>query len=225
MGVESAPLTLQIGLRVRGSRDGVLRDGDTVVIGDRIQVFAQTTQDAHLYLAYCTANWKLAVFPDSGSIFAAAGATTVAPGRQATLVLDDHLGSEVLYVIVSRTVLSSADPRLAAAIKASQPGERAAACGPRFRAVVASKDANTTMRPARSGDGALVRRSAAPRRKARGGVLRDVTSADDDERPLVTIERGMYVNQNGVADVTTHADANGIAILSYRFRHVAALRP
>jgi hypothetical protein len=35
----------------------------------------------------------------------------------------------------------------------------------------------------------------------------------------------MYVSQNGVAAVTASADAYGIAVLRYRFQHVAAPRP
>ena len=35
----------------------------------------------------------------------------------------------------------------------------------------------------------------------------------------------MYVGQNGPAEVTANADVNGIAILRYRFKHLAAARP
>ena len=201
--VESGPFTLQIGLRVRGSTEGPLRDGSTVASGDRIQVFARTTEDAHLYLAYCTANRELTVFPEYGSIFAPAGETTVAPGKEAVLLLDDHLGSEALYVILSRTDLASAAPRLAAAIKHSQLGNPAASCGAGFQ---------TAMTVRSTPKAALARRS------------RGLRQPDDSEPPLVTIERGMYVNQNGLAEVTTRTDANGIAILHYRFKHVAAPR-
>ncbi len=264
MGVESAPLTTQIELRVRGSKDGSLSDGDMVVNGDRIQILAQTTEDAHLYLVYCTGNRELTVFPTYGSIPTLAGAITVAPGKEASLILDDHLGSEVLYVIISRTDLASADPRLAAALRSSQVDEPAAACGRRFQTVVTtsataeppatrveptpeSTDSNTRMRPSRSDDGSLTTRSALtsgphkpkqPTSRAIAGAKgsnsdagapvepfqRGMVSAEDDERPLVTIERGMHASQNGLAEVTVNADANGIAVLRYRFNHVAAPR-
>jgi hypothetical protein len=61
--------------------------------------------------------------------------------------------------------------------------------------------------------------------QAGGGGIAAARDEGDDERPLVTIERGMYVGRLGLAEVTTHADANGIAILRYRFKHVAAPRP
>jgi Domain of unknown function (DUF4384) len=235
MTAVSAPLTLQIGLRIRGSKDGPLADGDTVMKGDRIQVLAQTTEDAHLYLAYCTANRELTVFPTQGSILAPAGATTVAPGKEAYLMLDDHAGVEVLYVILSRTDLAGADPRLAEAIKVAQPGEPAADCGPRFEAMVTSssaaespsehagparaKDPGTKSSPARSGDGS---RRSSQGSKGRRSVHRGMTRAGEANRQLATIERGIYVSQDGLAEVTAHADGNGIAILRYRFQHVVA---
>jgi hypothetical protein len=248
MFIDSAPLTLQIGLRVSGSTDGPLSDGDTVMSKDRIQVLARTTEDAHLYLAYCSENRKLAVFPTHGGIFTPAGETTVAPGERAALVVDDHQGSEALYVILSRAELASADPRLAEAIGVARPGEPAADCGPRFEAAVAtsspaessaaharpaaeSTDSSTRSWPGTAGDGSPARRPAAMRDSARGATRRppqgrrDKPPSNDDEPPLVTIERGMYVGQNGLAEVTTSADADGIAILRYRFKHVAAPRP
>ena len=42
---------------------------------------------------------------------------------------------------------------------------------------------------------------------------------------FVTIERGMYVGQNDLVEVAADTDANGIAILRYRFKHVAAPPP
>jgi uncharacterized protein DUF4384 len=268
MTVESAPFVLQIGVRIHGSKEGPLSDGDTIMTDDRIQVFTQTTEDAHLYLAYCAEDRKLAVFPSHGSISTPAGTTTVAPGKDASLVVDDRLGSETLYVIMSRADLVTTDPRLADAIHAAQSGGAAADCGPRFqRAVTAgslagasgahpgpapeSTGSSAGPRPSTADDASLPKRSAvktsrvseADRRppqdprdrrhridKAGAGVpgdppLRHVSSADDDEPPVVTIERGMYVGQNGLAEVTTKADANGIVILRYRFNHIAVPRP
>lgn len=268
MAVESAPFTLQIGLRIHGSKEGPLSDGDTVMTGDRIQVFAQTTEDAHMYLVFCAEVRKLAVFPSHGSISTPAGTTTVAPGKDASLVVDDQLGSETLYVILSRADLVSTDPRLADALHAAQSGEAAVDCGSRFQPAVTtgslaeasgahpepapeSTGSSTRPRPGTSDDESLAKRSAAMRSPVRradrrppqeprdrprwigspgtGGPgdpsLRHTSSADDDEPPVVMIERGMYVGQNAPAEVTTNADANGIAILRYRFNHVAVPRP
>ena len=236
--------------------------------GDRIQVFAQTTEDAHMYLAFCAEDRNLTVFPPHGSIFTPAGTTTVAPGKDASLVVDDHLGSETVYVILSRADLVSTDPRLADAIHAAQSGGAAADCGPRFQLAVTtdalvdasgahpepapkSTDSSTRPRPGTSDDDSLAKRPAAMRSPVRGAgqrppqdprdeprpignagaggrgdpSLRHTSSADGDEPPVVTVERGMYVGRNGLAEVTTSADANGIAILRYRFNHVAVPRP
>lgn len=268
VAVESAPFTLQIGLRIHGSKEGALSDGDEVMNGDRIQVFAQTAEDAHMYLAFCTVDRNIVIFPPHGSISTPAGTTTVAPGKDASLVVDDHLGSETLYVILSRAVLVSTDPRLADALHAAQSGKAAADCAPRFQRAVTTgspaeapeahpgpaperTDSSTRPRPGTSDEDSLAKRSVAMRPLVRGagrrppqdprdrpprigdagaGVpgdppLRHVNSADDDERPLVTIERGVSVGQDGLAEVTTQADANGIAILRYRFNHIAAPRP
>lgn len=238
MAVESVPFTLQIGLRIHGSKEGPLSDADTVMAGDHIQVLAQTTEDAHMYLAFCAEDRNLVVFPSHGSISTPAGTATVAPGKDASLVVDDHLGSETLYVILSRADLASTDSRLADAIHAAQSGEAAADCGPGFQLAVATGSLaetsgahpepalESTRRRPPQGPGDRPR----PIGHASAGVpgdppLRHASNADDDERPLVTIERGMYVGQNGPAEVTTHADANGIAILRYRFHHVTGPRP
>jgi hypothetical protein len=192
-----------------------------------------------MYLAFCAEDRNLVVFPSHGSISAPAGMTTVAPGKDASLVVDGRLGSETLYVILSRADLVTTDPRLADAIHTAQPGEAAADCGPRFQlAVTAGSPAEAAEAHAgpapESGAGRRPPqdRRGGPRRIDHAGAgvpgdssLRHVSSADDDERPLVTIERGMYVGQNGLMEVTISADANGIAILRYRFDHVAVPRP
>jgi hypothetical protein len=208
-----------------------------------------------MYLAFCAEDRHLVVFPSHGSISTPAGTTTVAPDKDASLVVDDHLGSETLYVILSRADLVSTDPRLADAIHAAQSGEAAADCGPGFqRAVTAgslAEDSGAHPEPSTSDDDSLAKGSAAKQHRVRGPdrkppqdlrdrprrigspragapgdpSLRHTSSADDDEQPVVTIERGVYVGQNGSAEVTTSADANGIAILRYRFKHVAAARP
>jgi tetratricopeptide (TPR) repeat protein len=108
------------------------------------------------------------------------------------------------------------------------PAESSAA---HARPAAESTDSSTRSWPGTAGDGSPARRPAAMRDSARGATRRppqgrrDKPPSNDDEPPLVTIERGMYVGQNGLAEVTTSADADGIAILRYRFKHVAAPRP
>ncbi len=128
MRIESAPFELQIKLQLRGHRNGPLVDGDSIVNADRIQVTVRPSEDVYLYVGYCTADGKLAMFPAHGSLRARAGQDTIAPGKKTDLVVDGSPGTAALYVVLSRAEISSAHPRLAAAIGASRP-PGAAACG------------------------------------------------------------------------------------------------
>jgi len=130
---QAAPLVLQLSLHVQGSRNGVLRDGDTVASRDRIQVSVLTSEDAYLYLAYCSKDRKLDVFPVQGSIRTRAGKRAFAPDRAAAIVLDDNRGPEALYVIVSRSEIASTGQRFIKAAAASGPNEVATDCGTRAR--------------------------------------------------------------------------------------------
>lgn len=247
MKAEIAPLALQLALHLRGSKDGPLGNGDTVVNGDRIKVSVQTSEDAHLYLAYCTSDRVLAVYPNYGSVRTRAGEVTTPP---ADLVLDTNTGPEALYVILSRSELSSADPKLAYALHASQQWDANIDCGggDLFTGATAGSTAAPGAKPgSRPGAGAThgpapARRPGEPPALANGpagGALASRAEAgapvarpggsmavvpDDAPPPLVTIERGMYMSQSGAAEVSVRADANGIAVLRYRFQHVAPPR-
>lgn len=243
MEIATVPLTLKIGLQLSGSREGPLRDGDTVVDGDHIQISIQTSEDAYLYLAYCNANRQLDVYPEYGGLRTRAGEGASPPA----LTLDTNAGPEALYVILSRGELASADPRLAKAIRAAQPGGVAADCG----ALTAAGPGPEAKQGGAADAPRAVELAAAPRkappepakeaagRRGLGLAGKDGDGKDGGDtiaaarpqrrivvapgpRPVVTIERGMYVGQNGVAEITAKADVNGVAILRYRFQHVAA---
>lgn len=110
-------------LLVRRSKNGVpheLQDGATVTTGDRIRVSIQTSEDAYLYLAFC-AHKELAVYPSPSGIRTRAGELMAVPPVGAELVFDGDPGPEVLYVILSRTEISIADPKLAQALAAQRP--------------------------------------------------------------------------------------------------------
>ncbi|TMQ16911.1 MAG: DUF4384 domain-containing protein, partial [Deltaproteobacteria bacterium] len=95
-----------------------LRDGDTVVTGDRIHASITTSVDAYLYLAFC-ADQRLQLYPSPRGVRTTAGALVLVPEAGGELVVDSHPGSEVLYLIVTRDELSRADPRLAALLAAT----------------------------------------------------------------------------------------------------------
>ncbi|HSR99430.1 MAG TPA: hypothetical protein VLM79_20400, partial [Kofleriaceae bacterium] len=105
-----------------------LRDGDTVMTGDRLRVFVVTSIDAHLYLAFC-ASQHLHTLPSPHGALAKAGQLAAIPDAGGELLLDDQVGSEVLYVIVSQPELSQADPALAARIATASDPTQMVDCG------------------------------------------------------------------------------------------------
>jgi hypothetical protein len=127
MDPERALLGFDHALQLRRSKNGVpheLHDGDTVISGERIRASVQTSEDAYLYLAFCS-HRELAVYPSRNGIRTRAGETLFAP----ELVLDSAPGREVLYVILSRTEIAVADPHLAAAIATTRPRNQPVDCG------------------------------------------------------------------------------------------------
>jgi hypothetical protein len=100
-----------------------LREGATLMSGDRIDVLVQPSDDSYLYLAFCTRHGFL-VRPSPSGILARAGTLTHGP----RLIADDDPGREVLYVILSREQISSTAPKLWAALERSSPGHARPAC-------------------------------------------------------------------------------------------------
>lgn len=204
-----APFVLETTLRVRRTQHGQLitldeiRSGDVVQDGDRLQLTVRTSQDGYLYLAFCSQQARdpryrgLRVFPDQGGgIPLAANQPTLAPARNAEIVLDNQHGQEALYLILSRHALSRADAGLAEVLAAARRGREARDCGASFQATVAGSRKRTTRRPA-------------------------LHTTPDLGKPVVEIQRGAYVEfggaQSGVA-----ADPDGIVILRYELKHISA---
>ena len=129
--VDPGRLAFDHAVEVRRSNSGValeLRDGDTVMTGDRIRVSVRTSADAYLYLAFC-AGQHLQMYPSQDGLRTRAGDLVLVPDGGGELVLDSQPGAEVLYLIVSRNELSRTDPDLAALIAASGDGIKAVDCG------------------------------------------------------------------------------------------------
>lgn len=129
--VESGRLAFDHEVDVRRSNSGVaveLRDGDTVMTGDRIRVSVRTSADAYLYVAFC-AGQHLQLYPSQHGLRTRAGDIVVVPDGSGELVLDSQPGSEVLFLIVSQDELSHADPDLAALIATLGDGIKAVDCG------------------------------------------------------------------------------------------------
>jgi hypothetical protein len=199
---KSSLLTVDVTPYLRGSWRRVLRDGDTLESGDRIHVEVKTTVPAHVYLVYCDRDEKLTVFPSEASVETRAGEITLLPAANASIVLDDTPGQEVLYVIASRTKLAAAEPALADVVARSRPAKTSPDCGKAFRAAVKG-------------------RPGVKKPVVRGN--RDQGGADGGERipPPATIERGAYLEWDDGAVVNAGADFHGIVILRYKFEHVS----
>jgi hypothetical protein len=105
-------------LQVRHSNTDVpheLHDGDTVATGDRVRVTVTTSEDAYLYLAFCS-HHKLTIYPSQRGVPTRAGSLACIPGCSRELIFDKAPGPEVLYLIVSQVKLSMADPKPARTI-------------------------------------------------------------------------------------------------------------
>jgi hypothetical protein len=137
--IQPGQLGFDHSLQVRRSLTGVpreLRDGDTVIAGDRIRVVVQTSVDAYLYLAFCSQR-GLTLYPSQGGVRTQAGVLASVP-LNTDLVVDDEPGTEVLYVVASTVDISLADPRLAAALATKRPSNAAQDCGPTLDASLRS---------------------------------------------------------------------------------------
>jgi hypothetical protein len=237
----SLGFVLESALRARRIVDGrptmvlELGNGATVIDGDRLQIHVRTSQDAHVYLAFCSQNAGnskypgLKVFPEAGAIYARAHETTVVPHRQAEVVLDDKPGQETMYLILSRVEISSSDSSLAQVIAAARQGSQSADCGTPFQAAVAGARAESKPTGVWSGKLRSVESGrAAPevgsgvRKPRRGGKEKgSQEKASEEVEPVVEIQRGGDIVWNNGVSMGVAPDPDGIVVLRYRLTHVA----
>lgn len=208
-----------------------LHDGDTVTTGDRIRATAVTSEDAYLYLAFCTGH-ELAMYPSQHGVRTTAGSPVLVPEGNGELVLDGAPGTEVLYLIVSRTELSLADPRLSARLAAAAQDGKVVDCGAGLDAEFARPaDRDGPSGPAtppttRVIRGHLIAKKRIPPHHARDGhPPAGAASAPPPDEPDFIRNPGTIVwyGDNGVGapqDVVA-ADTGGVAVVRYRFIHVA----
>jgi hypothetical protein len=211
--VERGRLGFDHALEVRDSKTAVfheLRDGDTVMTGDRIRASVTTSTGAYLYLAFC-AEQRLQVSPSQRGVRTRAGDLVRVPQGDGELVLDSHPGSEVLYLILSQDELSVADPDLAALLAAGGDGSKPVACG-------ASLDGKL-MKSAGSPPTNVLRGERIPR-KQRPQSRTDGPDLAGDPGDVV------WYAADGASSPGTviAADADGIAVVRYRFLHVSPER-
>jgi hypothetical protein len=162
--------------------------------GDTFYLTARTTQSASVYVAFCTAQHKLEVYPTTGD-------TPVGPDNEVTLPKTGHFrveppaGVETLYVIASRDHLDLADPRLAAKLHEAQGDGAKQPCAPE-----------------------LAMTTDESRSESRGAAqpLRDASS--DPSSQLVS--RGISVEESSAETVSVRSDPYHIAILAFRRAHL-----
>lgn len=205
--VEGGRLGFDHAVQVRRSETAVpheLRDGDTVISGDRIRASVRTSTGAALYLAFC-AGQHLQIYPSQQGVRTRAGDLMVIPEGGGELVVDDHPGSEVLYLILSRNELSLADPQLAGLVAAAGDTATTVDCG-------ASLD-RRLMKSAGS-PAHVLRGETIPRKHGKSPQAPDLR-ADPGDR--------IWYATDGAGDPgsVVAADSDGIAIVRYRFTHVA----
>ena len=214
--IDRPRLGFDLALQVRRSRNGVpheLHDGDTVMTGDRMRATVQTSEDAYLYLAFC-AHQELTIYPPQGGIRTRAGELILVPQAGAELVFDGDLGTEVLYVILSRTELSMAGPHLEQALATQRPREAPVDC----KASLAAKRAKppSNQRAARSSTAGSTK---VPTSSSSGVPLPSPPPDPDFER------------SPGDSDAATgpgkavDADGDGIAVVRHTFPHVPQAPP
>jgi hypothetical protein len=225
-----APFVLETRLLARRTQHGQsitleeIHSGDIVLDGDRLQISARTSKDGYLYLAFCSQQARdpryrgLSVFPKKGGISMVANQPTLAPARDAEIVLDSEPGQETLYLLLSRNELSRADGGLADVLAAARRGRVTTECGASFQAAVAgSRRGNTG---SRGWNGGLREAMAAP---STSHSKEEHAPNPELGKPVVKIERGGYVEFGGVQS-GVEADPDGIVVLRYELKHVSAGR-
>jgi hypothetical protein len=222
-----APFVLETRLRARRTQHGQpitldeMRSGDTVMDGDRLQLSVRTSKDGYLYLAFCSQQAKdpryrgLSVFPDKGGIPMVANQPTLAPARDAEIVLDNQPGQEALYLILSRNELPRADADLADVLVAARRGRETTDCGAPFQAAVAGSRQKNIGRRGWNGGQREARAVPAPHSGA------GYAPSPDLGKPVVEIQRGGYVEFGGVQS-GVEADPDGIVVLRYELNHISA---
>lgn len=221
--VQYGPIDLRVALRINGVGRGAFRDGELVRSGDHLQLTLQTREASHVYLAYCTKDRELAWFPPRGSIATRPDEAVIAPAPNAAIVLDDNLGAEVLYVVVSGSELSLADPALGKAVERARSGRSAADCGQTFGDRRGEGPSKGTRRRPKAAPREL---PAAPRDRAKAAEASGASAYSPAEEPEreprpVGLVRGGSLRWDDLEQVTATVDASGIAILRYGFEHVA----
>jgi hypothetical protein len=218
MHIEQGRLGFDHALQVRRSATAVpheLHDGDTVMTGDRIRASVVTSADAHVYLVFCGGQ-QLRMYPSQRGVRTKAGDLVLVPEGGGELVLDSQPGSEVLYLILSRNELSLADPSLASLIVATGDGSRTVDCGSSLDMRIMKSTGVKTPSNVLRGERIPKKRTPRSRTESREGP--DLVANPGDV---------VWYAADGASSsgAVVAADADGVAVVRYRFVHVASEGP
>lgn len=223
-----APLEVRVSGTVKGSYAGAVGGAKVLKAGDEIVLGVRASRDAFVSVAYCDGRGGLSLFPDKGALVAHAGTDLRVPTGDASFTLDETVGPEAIYVVVSTKPLDRADPALASALSRaaaggscptpsleSGVGEAAPTTAPSASSVVeAAPTASTSTGAAGSKPNRGVVSPPAPPPPSL------VAAAPKPARPSVAV-RGVVIKGNtGETDLRARADESGIAILRIAFDHV-----
>lgn len=229
-----ASLVVEARLRARRIQNGRsitfddVRSGDRVIDGDRLQLSVRASQDAYLYLAFCSQHAGdprhpgLSVFPDTGGIRMVANQAVTVPAGTGEIILDDKPGRETLYLILSRAELARADAGLAGVIAAARQGRETVDCGAQLSSAMAGPyKGNKPHRGWKGGWNGGRRGSADSKPPPAAGRARPPVRAANPEvdRPVVEIERGGDISLDGGTQSGVAADLDGIVVLRYELEH------
>jgi hypothetical protein len=152
------------------------------------------------------------MYPSQGGVRARAGELVLLPEGGGELLVEDHDGSEVLYLILSRNELPLADPNLAALVAADGDTSKAMDCG-------ASLDSKLMKSTGVLSQTNVLRGERVPKKRmpsSRSGA---------PENPDLARNPGDIVwymgDEADGSPAAVAADSSGIAVVRYRFIHAA----
>lgn len=212
-------------LRVEAEREGrrfAVGAGDRLRSGDRLQLFVDADRDVYVHVLQFFASGDPAVhFPIDESGFLPAGVTLRVPREGFWLQLDEAVGEEHVYVVVSSRPLAEVDAVVAAAIDRIRNSAGPPPSSPRAW----EDDGPVVAGPARPGASTPRSESVAagptapaPERERPGGSAVAPPAAPAPPQGFGLLNRGL-VRVAGPEGAVVELDEAGLAIHRFWFFH------
>jgi hypothetical protein len=211
-------LKLELWATIEGAHQRPLISGETLVSGDRVELSALASGDAHLYLFFCDANRQLTRLPRESSFALRARQREPHIPPDTMLRIDHSVGKEALYVLASRHALEQADPRLKAALDAARPDEPKHDCGEEFERAMAGLSVASPPATNSSAAGPPVASSSAATTETKRRPPQPPRKPPT-ESIRVELVRGMFAEERLSGSVVATSGKDGIVVLRYGFDH------